>query len=73
MYLGELGIIEGEAKRVLECYIDTRHFIRRKQYDEYTLGVQEVNVVFDVVDLMILAEKFKVTVTHNDVVLSELY
>jgi len=58
----ELGLIDGDQKRVLECYIDSRLFRQRKNYDEYYVdsNVEEFKGGLD--DLGILAEVFGVRV-----------
>jgi hypothetical protein len=66
----ELGIIDGDQKRRLECYVDSRFFRQRKSYDEYYVDVDYVSFELSIDDLMILAEQFTVTVTANSVALS---
>lgn len=64
--LDMLSIMSGDEKRALENYVDCRLFRQRKSYDEYTIGNQYVYLEdLDVVDLMIIAENFKVTVYPN--------
>ena len=64
-----LGLITGDEKRVLECYIDARLFDQRKCYDEYY--VQQLVHLVDLYinDLMRLAEQFTVTVGSDCVYL----
>ena len=69
--LGTLGIIEGDKKRFLESYIDSRLFRQRKTYDEYCIDVTAVEVNMDLGLLMILAEQFKVLVLDDCVILSD--
>jgi|TARA_R110000850_G_scaffold203712_1_gene330037 hypothetical protein len=69
--LGTLGIIEGDKKRFLESYIDSRLFRQRKTYDEYYIDVTAVEVNMDLGLLMILAEQFKVLVLDDCVILSD--
>lgn len=57
-----LGIMEGDKKRALECYVDAREFQQRKSYDEYFLNNNLRNIELDIRDLLILAEQFIVTV-----------
>lgn len=68
--LGNLGIISGEKKRALECYVDPRAFRQRKSYDEYYVDLTNFECVLDLRDLMILAEDFEITVTEDSVVVS---
>ena len=68
--LGSLGIIEGDKKRFLESYIDSRLFRQRKTYDEYYIDVSNAGVNMDLGLLMILAEQFKVQVLEDCVILS---
>ena len=67
---GTLGLITGEEKRVLECYIDPRFFRQRKQFDEYYVDTTNLNTKLDLKDLMILAESFKVRVLDDCVMIS---
>ena len=68
--LGSIGIIEGESKRVLECYVDSRLFEQRKSYDEYFVNVSNVEVDLGVKDLMLLAEVLTVKVLSDCVSIS---
>lgn len=65
-----IGIIEGDDKRVLENYIDSRVFRQRKSYDEYYIGITGTELDLDIRDLMILAENFLVDVFSDYVELS---
>ena len=71
--LGSIGIIQGDEKRALEDYVDPRYFSQRKSYDEYYIDTTNVrlNRVLDLNDLMILAERFKVTVLEDCVIISD--
>jgi hypothetical protein len=71
--LGAMGIIEGDTKRFLESYIDSRLFRQRKTYDEYYIVVTNVEVNMDLGMLMILAEQLKVRVLEDCVILSEKF
>jgi hypothetical protein len=71
--VGSLGIIEGDKKRFLETYIDSRLFRQRKTYDEYYIDVTAVEVIMDLGLLMILAEQFKVMVLEDCVILSDKF
>ena len=63
-----LGIIEGNAKRTLECYIDSRLLRQRKNYDEYYVDVHStIDTDWRLGDLMILAEHFKVVVEPGSI------
>ena len=66
-----LGIISGEQKRALECFIDPRLFAQRKNYDEYILVSKDTSVNIDLRDLTILAEDFKVQVLKDSVKLTD--
>ncbi len=68
----ELGIIEGQKKRVLERYIDKREFRQRKSYDEYYIDLLKTKLDLDLNDLFILAEEFRVAVNNNSVTLRHL-
>jgi hypothetical protein len=68
----QLGIIEGDVKRRLEDYIDTRLFKQRKNFDEYTLCATSTEFNADIGDLMILAEIVTVRVLDDCVMLSDL-
>ena len=70
--MGAIGIIEGQHKRSLECYIDERLFTQRKTYDEYYLSSKSETVELGLQDLMILAESFKVKVFDHFVSISSL-
>jgi len=65
-----IGIIEGDDKRVLENYIDSRVFRQRKSYDEYYIDINGTELDLDIRDLMILAENFLVDVFSDYVELS---
>lgn len=68
--LGNLGIIEGDAKGILEYYIGTEPFIQRKSYDEYYVRPDGILMIdLDISDLMILAEAFIVRVYWDGVAL----
>ena len=60
--LSKIGIIEGDDKRALEDYVDVRCFVQRKNYDEYYISHSEYKMELDIRDLLILAERFIVTV-----------
>ncbi len=64
-----VGIIEGDKKRALECYLDSMYFRQRKQYDEYYVDVSdvEINAKWVIGDLMIIAEHFTVTVGPDSI------
>ena len=72
IHLGRLGIIEGDAKRLLEPYVDGRLFSQRKTYDEYYVQVPHVKVKIDIKDLFIMSEKFIVNVGNGWVELEEI-
>lgn len=65
------GIISGEAKRNLECYIDSRFFRQRKSYDEYYVDTDSVELSLGINDLMILAEDFDVRVMTDSIYLEQ--
>jgi len=65
----ETGIISGEQKRVLECYVDSRHFRQRKSFDEYYVDIDIVEFKHGINDLMILAEEFSIQITSNSLVI----
>lgn len=65
-----VGIITGDQKRVLECYIDARFFRQRKSFDEYYVDVDIVEFDHGINDLMILASEFSVSVTSNSISLT---
>ena len=69
--LGTIWIIEGNDKRVLECYVDERLFTQRKTFDEYYIDVTNHAVNIEIGDLMVLAENFKVLVTDDAVIISD--
>jgi len=59
----ELGLISGDQKRCLECYLDSRHFTQRKTYDEYYVDAGlDMDMSLTINDLMIIAEDFSVAV-----------
>jgi len=68
--LGGLGIIDTGERIALEDYVDSRAFRQRKQFAEYYVDWQDVNLEIDICDLMILAEKFNVTVHEQSVSLT---
>lgn len=70
--LGRLGIINGNAKRQLEVYVDSRLFSQRKDYDEYQVDTDEVKIRMDIKDLFILSDKFDVRVGDGWVELEEI-
>ena len=69
--LGSLGIISGEQKRALECYVDARAFRQRKTFDEYYVDFTNFERVIDLRDLMILAERFKIIVLEDAVIVTD--
>ena len=69
--LGRLGIISGEQKRALECYVDARAFRQRKTFDEYYVDLTNFERVIDLRDLMILAERFKIIVLEDAVIVTD--
>ena len=72
LQLHRLGIIDGDAKRQLEVYVDSRLFSQRKDYDEYTIDVNEVKIRMDIKDLFILSNSFDVRVGDGWVELEEM-
>lgn len=72
LQLHRLGIIEGDAKRQLEVYVDSRLFSQRKDYDEYTIDINEVKIRMDIKDLFILSSSFDVRVGDGWVELGEM-
>ena len=70
--LGRLGIINGNAKRQLEVYVDSRLLSQRKDYDEYQVDTDEVKIRMDIKDLFILSDKFNVRVGDGWVELEEI-
>ena len=70
--LGCLGIISGEQRRSLECYVDARAFRQRKTYDEYYVDLTNFECNLDLRDLMILAERFKIKVLEDSVMVTDL-
>lgn len=69
--LGSLGIISGEQRKALECYIDARSFRKRKSFDEYYVDLTNVELELDLRDLMILAERFKVVVLEDAIIIAD--
>ncbi|MCP4395562.1 MAG: hypothetical protein GY804_15040 [Alphaproteobacteria bacterium] len=69
--LGSLGIISSEQKRALECYVDARAFRQRKTFDEYYVDLTSFERVIDLRDLMILAERFKIIVLEDAVIVTD--
>lgn len=65
--LSGLGIIDINEKTALEDYVDSRAFRQRKQFAEYYVDWQDVNLEIDIRDLMILAEIFNVEVYEQSV------
>jgi hypothetical protein len=65
-----LGIIDSDEKKVLECYIDERLIRQRKSFDEYIVDQDSRDFDLDIRDLRILAEKFNVQVTDDEILLS---
>jgi hypothetical protein len=65
----DVGIITGEQKRVLECYIDSRLFRQRKSYDEYYVDSLLEKFKGNINDLCILAEEFDVRVHADGIIL----
>jgi hypothetical protein len=70
--LGSLGIISGEQKRALECFVDVRIFDQRKSFDEFTINTTNIQAAIGLKELMILAEVFIVRVLEDSVLLSDL-
>ena len=66
----QFGIIEGCVKRALIDYIDERLFKQRKNYDEYTLTVNSLDVDIELCDLFIIAENAKITILDDCLLLS---
>ena len=69
--LGGLGIIEGDKKRFLEEYVDERCFKQRKSYDEYYVTATTIEANLDLGLLMIIAEKFRVIVCEDAVIIGQ--
>jgi hypothetical protein len=69
--LGTLGIIEGDQKRLLEEYVDERCFKQRKSYDEYYVTTTNIEANLDLGLLMIIAEKFRVVVCEDAVIIGQ--
>jgi len=69
--LGCLGIISGEQRRSLECYVDARAFRQRKTHDEYYVDLTNFECNLDLRDLMILAERFKIIVLEDAVIVTD--
>lgn len=72
LHLHRLDLIDGDTKRQLEVYVDSRLFSQRKDYDEYTVDIDEVKVKLDIKDLFILSDKFDVRVGNGWVELEEI-
>ena len=70
--LGTLGIITGEEKRLLERYVDMRLFRQRKNFDEYYIDATNYEIDIDLVGLMVLAEKFRVIVLNNSIIITDV-
>ena len=69
IHLGRLGIIEGDAKRLLEPYVDGRLFSQRKTYDEYYFDEATVELTIDVIGSLNQLG-FKVSINWQEVILS---
>ena len=69
--LGALGIISGKQRKALECYIDARAFRQRKSFDEYYVDLTNVEMGLDLRDLMIFAERFKVIVLEDAIIIAD--
>ena len=67
-----LSLIDGDEKREIERYIDSRLIRQRKSYDEYYVDTSEETITAGINDLMSLGEKFKVTVLSDSVHLTHL-
>lgn len=72
LHLHRLGLIDGDTKRQLEVYVDSKLFSQRKDYDEYTVDTDEVKIKMDIKDLFILSEKFHIQVGNGWVELEEI-
>lgn len=72
LHLHRLGLIDGDTKRQLEVYVDSRLFNQRKDYDEYTVDTDEVKIKMEIKDLFILSEKFHIQVGNGWVELEEI-
>lgn len=68
--LGTIGILSGEAKRVLENYTGDI-FTQRKIYDEYYINVTSCDVYVELGELMALSEVFAINVWIDALILSE--
>lgn len=68
--LGTIGILSGEAKRVLENYTGNI-FTQRKTYDEYYVRVACCDVDIELGELMVLSEVFVISVWKDALILSE--
>lgn len=68
--LGTIGILSGEAKRVLENYTGDI-FTQRKTYDEYYVNVTSCNVEVELEGLMVLSEVFAINVWIDALILSD--
>ena len=65
----EVGLLTGEQKRALECYVDARCFRQRKSYDEYYVDTDPVAISLRLQDLYVLAEEFTIEVGPDAVYL----
>lgn len=66
-----LGIICGENKRILEEYAGSEIFRQRKNYDEYYIDAQDIELDLDLHKLMVLSESFRVQIYPDYIEFSE--
>ena len=67
--VGNIGILKGDLKRILEYYIGCIAFTQRKDYDEYHINNTTYEVDVELKDLVILGEHFKVTVWKDAILI----
>jgi predicted acetyltransferase len=69
--IGQLGVIETDAKELLAKYIGSDKFTRRKSYEEWYISIDNLRVDFlKLSDLSVLSKHFKVMVNEDTVFLS---
>jgi hypothetical protein len=73
IHFEKLGIISGNSKRLLECYVDTRLFSQHKCYDEWYITdcTSPSELGLDLRCLFTLSDRFEIRVVRDGIEIEE--